>query len=167
MGEYMHWWQGIIVGGILGLVSSASAQIPPKEPSPISTEVLLVPLLEALADTDIETRQNVALTLANLGSPAVAPLIETLKDRNAVRRAGAAYALAQLGPTAKAAVPALVKALKDDDINVRRQAAYALQRITAPEPPLPPLNPPLLVPPPPERLPLPTPTPMDSGGSPR
>src|SRR5258707_685169 len=41
----------------------------------------------------------------------------------------AAWAPGALGPTAQAVVPALVAALKDDDVFVRRSAAYALWRV--------------------------------------
>ena len=41
----------------------------------------------------------------------------------------AAYALAQFGTDAKEALPALMKALHDEDASVRRIAAYAVAQI--------------------------------------
>jgi HEAT repeats/PBS lyase HEAT-like repeat len=46
-----------------------------------------------------------------------------------VLRAGAAWDLVELGPAAKEAVPTLIKALNDDDLYVRLDAAAAFGRI--------------------------------------
>jgi HEAT repeat protein len=56
-------------------------------------------------------------------------LIGALSDSEPKFRAGAANALGVLGPAAKAAVPALKKALKDEDEKVRQSAAVALKAI--------------------------------------
>jgi HEAT repeat protein len=44
-----------------------------------------------------------------------------------------ASSLGEIGAQAKAAVPALTEALKDDDANVRQAAAGALKKITGDE----------------------------------
>jgi len=59
----------------------------------------------------------------------VAELIEQLKDEEVGRRMQAADGLGDLGAAAKSAVPALIGALNDEDILVRRDASYALGSI--------------------------------------
>lgn len=55
--------------------------------------------------------------------------IKDLQHKKAEKRAEAASALMWFGPEAKAAIPALEKALKDKDWWVRTSAAEALDRI--------------------------------------
>jgi len=55
--------------------------------------------------------------------------IKELGNKKAEQRAEAASALMWFGPEAKAAIPALEKALKDKDWWVRTSAAEALERI--------------------------------------
>ncbi len=61
--------------------------------------------------------------------PTVAALISELQQRSKSQRERAAKALFHLGPKAKAAVPALTKALGDPVTEVRRLSATALARI--------------------------------------
>jgi hypothetical protein len=86
-------------------------------------------LIDALKDPEPEVRQNLAAALAKIGPPSVEPLIGTLKDGVAERRAGAAYALALIGPPARTALPALLGALDDKEVEVRRQVSYAISRL--------------------------------------
>ena len=65
--------------------------------------------------------------LSSIGPPAVPMLIQTLSHSDAAPREGAARALGEMGREADDAVPALVQALKDED--VRAAAEYALQGI--------------------------------------
>jgi HEAT repeat protein len=58
-------------------------------------------------------------------------LTKTLGGTNRDARAAAAYALGQIGGLAAPATEPLVKALKDEEKEVRRQAAQALGRIVA------------------------------------
>jgi len=51
-----------------------------------------------------------------------------LKDKNLRVRLAAAEALGGIGPEAKAAIPALVELLKDDDWRLRWAATEALER---------------------------------------
>ena len=74
-------------------------------------------------------RQNLGAALAKIGPDAIEPLVEALKGDNPDRRAGAAYTLGLIGPPAKAALPALLEALKDETVEVRRQASYAVARL--------------------------------------
>jgi hypothetical protein len=46
---------------------------------------------------------------------------------------GAAAAIGLIRPAAKSATPALLRAMKDPDEGVRRNASYALSRITGPK----------------------------------
>jgi len=97
--------------------------------APIKEKEIIDALIEGLDDADSEVRQNVANALANLGERAVPQLITALSHAKMERRAGAAHALALVRPAPHQAVPALLKALKDDHELVRRQVSYALSRI--------------------------------------
>lgn len=126
----------IATGILLLLPTLASAASPTLAPRP-EEEALIRRLVDALKDVDPEVRQNVALSLAKIGVPAIDSLVEALKDPLAERRSGAAYALALIGPAAKSAMPALLDALEDKDTDVRRQASYAISRILPPSRPAP------------------------------
>ena len=95
-------------------------------------ETIVRRLIDGLKDPDPEVRQNLGAALAKVGTPAVEPLIAALKDSLSERRSGAAYALALIGPTARAALPALLDTLEDKDVEVRRQASYAISRLIPP-----------------------------------
>jgi HEAT repeat protein len=56
-------------------------------------------------------------------------LMEALASSSARRRKRAAFALGVLGPKARAAVPALLAALKDPDYHARWSAASALNQV--------------------------------------
>jgi hypothetical protein len=119
------------------LLASGGSQIPPDLPAPAGSpralaqeyEQLIGNLIDSLADSDAEVRQNAAIALATVGPRAVPALIDSLRDRNPLKRAAAAYALGQAGLAARVGVPALMTALKDEDRAVRRQASYAISRI--------------------------------------
>lgn len=68
------------------------------------------------------------------GVPAVPGLIEALKNPSRETRQLAAGTLADIGPSASDAVPALTKALEDEDAGVRETAEYALKEINTTEP---------------------------------
>src|SRR5207253_878129 len=51
------------------------------------------------------------------------------KDKSKAARANAAYILGKIGGQAQSAVPALTKALKESDRDLRRRAAYALAHV--------------------------------------
>src|SRR5579884_3961734 len=82
---------------------------------------IVPPLLGALADSDGAVRQLAAATLVKIGPDAVAPLTEGLKAKDRDTRGNAAYVLGHLGPAGREALPALAKALKDEDKEVRRR----------------------------------------------
>lgn len=98
---------------------------------PVATKTIVAALIGALQDSDLEVRTNAAVALANVGNDAVEALTATLADRNKDARAAAAYALGQIGGPAASATESLMKALKDEDKEVRRQSAQALSRIIA------------------------------------
>jgi HEAT repeat protein len=110
-----------------GLTAAVAVAAPPL-PEP-DTKELVKKLVEALKDPDPDVRQNLGSALAKIGPEAVEPLVEALKGENPDRRAGAAYTLGLIGPTAKTALPALLEALKDEAVEVRRQASYAIARL--------------------------------------
>jgi HEAT repeat protein len=123
-----------ILGAFVIAVAASAADPPPND-------ALVRRLIDALKDPDPDVRQNLAVALAKIGPTAVEPLTEALGDSLAERRAGAAYALGQIGPTARSALPKLLDALDDKDLDVRRQASYAVSRLVpsgTAKPPAPP-----------------------------
>jgi HEAT repeat protein len=108
---------------------------PPPEPAtpalPVPTRTLVTALIAALGDPDDEVRVNAAVALASVGTEAIEPLTAALTDKNRDARAAAAYGLGQIGGPAASATEALIRALKDEEKVVRRQAAQALSRIVA------------------------------------
>jgi HEAT repeat protein len=134
------------------VAGGAVAQTP--EPPKLPVPDLVKALIDTLKDADGEVRIYSGNALAAIGPPAVEALTTTLSDPNRDARAAAAYALGQMGADAAPATAALVKALKDSEIDVRRQAAQALSRIvlsqrlpTIPIQPLLPLQQPSVPPP--------------------
>jgi HEAT repeat protein len=90
-------------------------------------------LLEYLHDDifnqyDIQgVNEVMIMPLKTLGTDTIRFLMDILKGEKWQRRRGAAWALGELKEPA--AVPGLVEALRDENENVRREAAYALLRI--------------------------------------
>jgi HEAT repeat protein len=90
----------------------------------------LEPLLAALRGKDQWMRSEIAYALGSLADPrAMEPLVACLTDKDINLRAAAAWALGEIGPPAAAAVPALEKALADQEETVRKSAAEALKKI--------------------------------------
>jgi hypothetical protein len=100
-------------------------------PGAIDYKELIPALIDALKDSDADVRQSAAGALASMGRNAVAPLLEIVKDQAKDKdlRANAAYVLGLMGGNGRDALPTLTKMLKDDDKDVRRRAAFAIQRI--------------------------------------
>lgn len=96
---------------------------------PVPEGALIRRLIDGLKDPDPDVRQNLATALAKIGPAAVEPLTAALDDSLAERRAGASYALGQIGPPARPALAKLLDALGDKDLDVRRQASYAISRL--------------------------------------
>ena len=86
--------------------------------------------IRRIKSKNVEVRVDAAEALGQIGPAAIMALIQALKDKgDSSVRYWPAKALAQIGPKAKAAVPALAQALKDEDEWVRANAAEALGRI--------------------------------------
>src|SRR5262245_51946295 len=149
------------IGAAILLAGMAAAplvatQPPPAGPqamppaTPVPTRDVVGGLIDALKDADYEVRYYVATALSAIGSDAVDPLMTSLEEKLARSRPAGALALCQLGSPAAPSTAALLKALKDTDTEVRRNAALALGRIIASvranavmsEPAPPPLPPP-------------------------
>ena len=81
------------------------------------------PLIAALGDEEQYFRNNVAGALGKIGAPAVAPLMAALRGHVRENAVGA------LGKIGAPAVAPLIAALKDEDTNVRRNAADALGEV--------------------------------------
>jgi HEAT repeat protein len=86
-------------------------------------------LLDLLLREDRVTGNSCAYALVEIGEPAVPALVQALESKTTAREY-AVIALQEAGPPAKAAVPALIRRLQeDDDPHVRSPSAYALGRI--------------------------------------
>ena len=67
---------------------------------------------------------------SSYGRPISSWVNQGLKDNDPGRRVKALYALGRLGPQAQAAVPDMLKDLRNEkDLSVRRAYAWALQQI--------------------------------------
>jgi len=99
-------------------------------------------LITAIRTKDEEIRSRAILVLDEIADysavPSLVPaLIEALKNKSdtgsmgflVTTRVAAAHFLGKMGRLAKAAVPALIEALKDEEKSLRRQAAMALGKI--------------------------------------
>lgn len=92
----------------------------------------LQPLIAALQDSDGRVRELAAQAIENIGSDAAAAvpaLIKLLEDSNEGSRNCACIGLHGIGPAAKDALPSLRKALSDPSPDVRRFAAWAIEKI--------------------------------------
>ncbi len=117
---------GLLLAGWTAAVAVAAPPTPLPEPD---NKEVVKKLVEALKDPDLDVRQNLGVALSKIGADAVEPLVVALKGDNVDRRAGAAYSLGLIGPPARAAIPALLDALKDETTEVRRQASYSIARL--------------------------------------
>jgi len=89
---------------------------------------ILRPLLKKVMETaSPEVVDDVLDALASLGERAVPRLIEALKHEQ--MRSEVAMIIARIGTPAKAAVPALVKSLDDEDPQTRSEVLFALAAI--------------------------------------
>jgi HEAT repeat protein len=82
----------------------------------------LTPLVEALMDEEEEVRMEASYTLGAMGSVAV-PLLTQALSYTKEGRLHASCALRQIGPSAKAAVPRLIRVANDDEYWIVRAAA--------------------------------------------
>jgi HEAT repeat protein len=93
-----------------------------------------VALAQATADSNESVVEWASATLEDLGPPpasAVAELAALVIDEQAGPAYWAATLLGRLGPAAKAATPALSQALAGPWPEVRKRAAWALEKIAA------------------------------------
>jgi Peptidase S46/HEAT repeats len=91
----------------------------------------LVPgLIKALQDSDEEVAHAAGSALGNLGGAALPALIEALRAKDKTLRCRAASVLGKLRIADESAVNALLKALNDEDVEVRRHAARALAALS-------------------------------------
>lgn len=87
-------------------------------------------LIEGLKDEDKDVRTAAAAALISIGPEArfaVGTLVRALKDEDYFVRWNSAVALGEIGD--KEAVPALMEALADENIDVRKAATDALEKI--------------------------------------
>jgi HEAT repeat protein len=94
--------------------------------------VVLLPRLRELLDTDEDSRRLACYTLWRIGTPAVETLADALRHPNVeVRRSAAAW-LRNPDANTASATPNLVRALADDDEQVRIAALGALVEVGRP-----------------------------------
>ncbi|MBE9225179.1 HEAT repeat domain-containing protein [Phormidium sp. LEGE 05292] len=114
----------ICLSVILPLIGSVKAQ------TAINTEIITK--VEKLRDTDKIKRLETVRELRKIGVTAIPVLTAALQEKEQQIRGGAAFALGAIGPEAKTAIPQLIVMLKDEDEQVRLDAAVALRRIGSP-----------------------------------
>jgi HEAT repeat protein len=85
-----------------------------------------VPLLLDALEKEQDIQEAVATALGYIGEPAAAPLVRLLAGKNTDLSHLAWITFGQMKCSAAAAVPLLLKALKDGNPEVRFKAAYAL-----------------------------------------
>jgi HEAT repeat protein len=89
-------------------------------------------LTSALGDKEYRVRATAAEAIVMMPPGDVVPgMIEALRSPEGGVRANAAGVLGAFGPAARAAVPALTRALKDPNPRVRELAGEALNRIVS------------------------------------
>jgi len=86
---------------------------------------------EMLASSDTRIRIGAALALTQMKKDAVPALSRALSTRDGLVRAKTAWLLGRMGPDAQAAIPALIRALKTDDMRVMHVVAEAIDLIGA------------------------------------
>jgi HEAT repeat protein len=93
-------------------------------------------LAEFLRSQDAEMRRSALRALGDIGRPALPRMLELLKDKNGQLRGYAAFVIdtivgrslrGRTGPEAKVIIAALTDALKDQEPEVREEAAQALR----------------------------------------
>lgn len=89
-------------------------------------EAAVAPLIGVLTDRDANVRDNAANALVQIGPASLPGLIAALQGESTDLREQAARTLRKMGPVAKQAVPALVKALEDDSVDVHTAVSSAL-----------------------------------------
>jgi len=86
------------------------------------------------AGPDARAGERVSARTLPAERPSLRQLLLSLQYGDAVARREAIISLGKMGPAAVMAVPAVTKALKDKDENVRKSAAEALKKIQAKRP---------------------------------
>lgn len=109
--------------------------IQPQEAVPNRELAPLVPvLIEALNDPDATVRGNAEDALAGLGQLALPKVKELLEGTNKKLRVAGAKVLGKMaikGHRYADMLPPLVKGLKDEDVELRREASFALAQMVA------------------------------------
>jgi len=89
----------------------------------------VIPLLEQEILREGRNSYTAAIALGFIGKAAVPVLIRALGSRNVIIRRGAVEGLRDAGTAALDAIPALTKALQDEDPTVRRYAEASLKQL--------------------------------------
>ena len=86
-------------------------------------------LISALSEENFWAASAITDALSTIGAPAVPAVVDVLENGQGMVRVRAIMVLRGMGPTAKAAVPALRKALQDKTPRIRDLAAQILQEL--------------------------------------
>lgn len=109
------------------LLGWCAAEVPAQPPAEKNTVPDLVALLKDQKSVEVRRAAAFALKFNLQSEGAIPDLIDAFKDTDDIVRANAVDALLMLTP--RATVPPLALALKNNDPNVRTQAARTLGRI--------------------------------------
>jgi HEAT repeat protein len=118
-------WQAAKLRAAEAAAKAATKQRAPKYSSPAEKTLALV---KDLGSTDRNVWPKARKELQEMGVLAVPFLIEALESGKPEIRRHAAQLLGSIGRDARAAVPALIKALSDPDARLRVAAVYTLGR---------------------------------------
>jgi len=114
------------LGDSNAVVRSFAAHALAKIGAPAASQVA-----ELLTSPNDMVRIGAAMALTRMHKDAVSALSKVLTTENGLAKAKAAWLLGRIGPEARAAVPALVRALKDDDMRIMHVVAEAIDLIGA------------------------------------
>jgi HEAT repeat protein len=95
---------------------------------PIPSDALLG-LARSLCDEDSLLKGYAETVFIELGPLGVAPLCRSLRNKDPILRYSAAQMLGKLGDDANRAIPALKRALNDNDLRVRLAASQSIANI--------------------------------------
>jgi HEAT repeat protein len=122
----------LIALSVLPVTVAVTAQ----QPEPAHEGCTVSEWLARLKDPDKKVRHDAALSLNMMGPEAakiaLPVVLDQLKNKDAIGRPDAAFLLRQfvlldyIGPEVKTVLPAVIGYLKDSDVEVRQEAAFAL-----------------------------------------
>ena len=117
----------VLISSLFLVFTHVIAEEPANQPI-IKMQKRIKQLIKGLESDNISDRRKTTEALGRIGLAAVPALIEGLQDRNLYVRKESAKPLGKIGPAAKAAIPELIKALKDNFGDVSNNAAESFEK---------------------------------------